>query len=237
MPLALGVLQILALDIATDLLPALALGAEPGSSRVLDGPPLRRRLIDRSILRRVFGLLGPVEAAVSMGAFLAVLVSAGWSYGEPVPATLLAAASGAAFTAVVLGQFANAFACRSTTRPPWRLRGRSNPLLLWAIGIELLVLVAMLLVPPVAGLLGHRPPPSAGLLLAACAVPAVLGADALDKAVRRRLRRDQGPPATGPRPLPCPGPSTEARHQQSPAAVPEEEPCAPPTWTAPPHAP
>lgn len=76
-PLAISVLQVLALDIVTDLLPALALGAEPSSSRVLDGPPPRRRLVDRAILRRVFGLLGPVEATVSMGAFLAVLASAG----------------------------------------------------------------------------------------------------------------------------------------------------------------
>ena len=45
-PLALGVLQVLSLDIATDLLPALALGAEPPHPRVLDGPPPRRRLVD-----------------------------------------------------------------------------------------------------------------------------------------------------------------------------------------------
>lgn len=130
-----------------------------------------------------------------------------------MPATLLATASGAAFSAIVLGQFANAFACRSTSKPPWRLRGRSNPLLLWAIGIELLVLVAVLVVPPVADLLGHRPPSLTGLLLAVCAVPAVLAADALDKAVRRRRRGDQVPPAPGPRPLPSPELSTEARSQ------------------------
>ncbi|MGY1704826.1 cation-translocating P-type ATPase [Geodermatophilus sp. SYSU D00697] len=195
-PLALSVLQVLALDIVTDLLPALALGAEPSSSRVLDGPPPRRRLIDRSILRRVFGLLGPVEATVSMGAFLAVLLGAGWSYGRPVSAALLATASGAAFTAVVLGQFANAFACRSTSRPPWQLRGRPNRLLVWAVGIELLVLVAVLVVPPVADLLGHRPPSLVGLVLAVCAVPAVLGVDALDKELRRR-RRARGSATSG----------------------------------------
>ena len=39
-PLALGVLQILALDIGTDLLPALALGAEPPARRPLRRPPV-----------------------------------------------------------------------------------------------------------------------------------------------------------------------------------------------------
>ncbi|TFV79587.1 cation-transporting P-type ATPase [Blastococcus sp. CT_GayMR19] len=185
-PLALGVLQVLALDIATDQLPALALGAEPPSARVLDGPPPRHRLIDRGLLARAFGLLGPVEATVSMTAFLAVLLSSGWSYGETPSAVSLATASGAAFTAVVLGQAANAFACRSSTRPPLRLSWRSNPLLLGAVVVELLILVGMLAVPAVADLLGHRPPSVLGLVIAGCAVPAVLAADALAKLVAAR---------------------------------------------------
>jgi magnesium-transporting ATPase (P-type) len=177
---------VLSLDIATDLLPALALGAEPSSPRVLDGPPPRRRLLDGAVLRRALGLLGPVEATIAMAAFLAVLVGGGWSYGAPVAATTLATASGAAFTAIVLGQMANAFACRSSTRPAWRLGWRSNSLLVWAVGIELLILVAMLIVPPAANLLGHRPPALLGLTVAAAAVPAVLAADALVKAAGRR---------------------------------------------------
>jgi magnesium-transporting ATPase (P-type) len=187
-PLAIGVLQVLSLDIATDLLPALALGAEPSSPRVLDGPSPRRRLIDAPLLRRALLLLGPVEATMAMAAFLAVLVVGGWSYGAPVSATTLATASGAAFTAVVLGQMANAFACRSSSRPAWRLGWRSNRLLVWAVGIELLVLVAMLVVPPVAALLGHRPPTLLGLVIAAGAAPAVLAVDALAKTAAARRR-------------------------------------------------
>ncbi|MGY1753374.1 cation-translocating P-type ATPase [Blastococcus sp. SYSU D01042] len=187
-PLALSVLQVLSLDIATDLLPALALGAEPSSPRVLDGPPPRRRLVDGGLLRRALGLLGPVEATVAMGAFLTVLLGAGWSYGEDVSSTTLAGASGAAFTAVVLGQFANAFACRSTSRAAWRLPWRGNRLLVWAVGVELLVLVAVLAVPAVADLLGHRPPPLAGLLVAVLAIPAVLLADAFGKRLAGRRR-------------------------------------------------
>jgi hypothetical protein len=83
---------------------------------------------------------------------------------------------------------ANAIACRSSTRPVWRLGWRGNPFLLWAIVAELLILVAMLVVPAVADLLGQRPPSLLGLLIASCAVPAVLAADALHKALRARLR-------------------------------------------------
>ncbi|MGY1734971.1 cation-translocating P-type ATPase [Geodermatophilus sp. SYSU D00684] len=184
LPLALGVLQILCLDIVTDQGPALALGAEPASAGVLEGPPPRRRLVDGAVLRRAFGVLGPVEAAVSMLAFLVVLTSAGWSYGEDVPGGVLAGASGAAFAAVVLGQAANAWACRSTTRPFWRLDPRSNPLLGWAVGVELLLLAAVLAVPPVADLLGQALPPLLGLGVALLAVPAVLLADAAHKVLR-----------------------------------------------------
>ena len=187
-PLAIGVLQVLSLDIATDLLPALALGAEPSSPRVLDGPPPRRRLIDGPLLRRAFAVLGPVEATLAMAAFLAVLVASGWSYGDEAPARVLATASGAAFTAVVLGQFATAFACRSTSRPVWRLGWRSNPLLVGAVSVELLILVGMLTIPPLARLLGHRPPSLLGLAVALGALPAVVLADAAVKrwAARRR---------------------------------------------------
>lgn len=197
-PLALGVLQILALDIGTDLLPALALGAESPKPGVLQQPPTRGHLIDRALLRRVFGVLGPAEAVVEMVAFVAALMTVGWTPSTTFPTGhALLAASGAAFTAVVLGQVGNAFACRSSLVWPGRLGWRSNPLLLGAIGIEILALLVFLFVPPVSSLLKQAPPPLAGALVAACSIPAVLFVDALYKhgravalATLRRLGRD-----------------------------------------------
>ncbi|MHC6592535.1 cation-translocating P-type ATPase [Arthrobacter sp. C152] len=191
-PLALGVLQILALDIGTDLLPALALGAEPPARHVLARPPERRHLMDRRLVVRVFCILGPVEAAMEMTVFAAVLGAGGWTRGAAPEAGLLMAASGAAFTAVVLGQLANAFACRSATVPPWRLGWGTNRLLAWAVLAELAILAVCLYVPYLATLLGQAPPPPLGLLLAVLAVPAVLVADWTHKAARARVRRSQG---------------------------------------------
>jgi magnesium-transporting ATPase (P-type) len=180
-PLALGVLQILCLDIGTDLLPALALGAEPPSEGALGRAPQRGHLVDRHLLTRVFGVLGPAEAAVEVAAFTTALLLAGWSPDEDPATAVLAGASGAAFTAVVLGQMANAFACRSSRRPAWRMGWRSNPLLVWAVGVELLALAAFLFVPSVADALEHAPPPLVPALVAVLAIPAVLGADAAHK--------------------------------------------------------
>ncbi|KUM38333.1 cation-translocating P-type ATPase [Arthrobacter sp. EPSL27] len=186
-PLALSVLQILALDIGTDLLPALALGSEAPSKGTLKRPPERRHLMDKALMFRVFGLLGPVEALFEMTAYTAVLLGAGWTPGAELPAAdVLMAASGAAFTTVVLAQLANAFACRSATVPPWRLGWFSNRLLVWAVLAELGLLLVFLFLGPLATLLGHAPPSPGGLAVALAAIPAVLAADWLYKTVRHR---------------------------------------------------
>jgi magnesium-transporting ATPase (P-type) len=184
LPLALGVLQILALDIGTDLLPALALGAEPPSPRTMEGRMRIVKLIDRRLLGRVFGVLGPAEAAVEMAAFAVVLLASGWVWGAEPSAALLAAASGTAFTAVVLGQMATAFACRSQSRWVGRLNWRGNPLLAGAVAIEVIVLFIFIGVPPIATLLGGSFPPPIGWLVAATVIPAVFLADAAQKATR-----------------------------------------------------
>lgn len=188
-PLALGVLQILCLDIGTDLLPALGLGNEPPSEGTLSRPPEGRHLIDRSLIVRVFGVLGPVEALMEMTAFVVALVAAGWRPGDAFPTGhALLAASGAAFAAVVFGQMANAFACRSATRPVGLRSWRGNRYVTGAVFVELAVLVGFLCIPAVADLLEHAAPPLAGLVAAGAAIPAVLFADRAHKSIRGRRR-------------------------------------------------
>ncbi|WP_459723263.1 cation-translocating P-type ATPase [Actinophytocola sp. KF-1] len=185
-PLGLTVLQVLALDIGTDLLPALALGGEPANPRTMNGPARTGKLIDGRLVRRAFGVLGPTEAAVSMLAFLTVLLASGWTWGS-TPAAL-ATASGALFAAVVLGQLANAYACRSESRWIGRVGVTGNRLLTYAVGFELAMLAVFLLVPPLPELLGGHAPTALGWGMALLAVPAVLIADAVQKAVRSHRR-------------------------------------------------
>jgi len=181
-PLALGVLQVLALDIGTDILPALALGSESPSPAILNGPKRGRHLVDRSVLFRAFAVLGPMEAVVEMAAFLAVLIAAGWRPGARFPTgPALFAASGAAFSAVVVGQMANAFACRSATRWPGALGWNTNRFLVCAVAVEFTFLLVLLYFNPLASLLGQSPPGRPGALMALAAFPAVLLADMLFK--------------------------------------------------------
>ena len=181
-PLALGVLQILAIDLGTDTATAVALGAEPPAKRVLDTPPISGRLLNRTVARRAFGILGPTIAALTMVAFIASLVGAGWRPGDSFPTgDDLAAASGAAFLTVVIGQTANAFACRSSTRTVTEIGWTTNRLLFPAIGVALAVTAAALLVPPLASQLDQTIPTPAGALVAIMAWPTLLVVDSLDK--------------------------------------------------------
>jgi hypothetical protein len=129
-------------------------------------------------------VLGPAEVVASLGAFVAVLFASGWTWGAPHDPAVLATASGTAFAAIVLAQLANAYACRSETRPVWRVAARTNKLLPGALAAELGLLVTFVTVPAVARPLGGGSPGLLGWTLAACAIPIVLVADTIDKAAR-----------------------------------------------------
>ena len=190
-PLALGVLQILAIDIGTDTLSAVALGAEPPARHLLERAPVSGRLMNATVLRRAFGLLGPLIAGLSMLAFLVSMASAGWRPGGSFPTGHdLLAASGAAFLTVVLGQKANVFACRSASRWPGALGWTTNRLLFPAGAVELAFSLVVLLVPGIAVVFGQAGPPPAGWLVALVSPAVVLGVDALDKRLRAGQRRE-----------------------------------------------
>jgi calcium-translocating P-type ATPase len=193
-PLALSVLQILCLDLLTDQLPALALGTEGPAPNVLDRKPHGERLVDARLLFRAFCVLGPTESVVEIAAFIAVFAMAGLRPGAGAPASVLAMASGTAFLAVVLGQSATAFACRSTTHPVWRVFPRHTAALLGGIAVTWAAIAVLLGVPWLARLLGQALPSLGGLACAALAIPAVLLADTAHK---RWGQRQAGPRPSG----------------------------------------
>jgi magnesium-transporting ATPase (P-type) len=186
-PLAIGVLQILCLDLLTDQLPALALGAEPPSSRALEGPRGSRKLVDAALLVRAFLILGPAEAAAVMAAFVGVLFELGWQPAAGAPSShALLVASGTAFVAIVCGQAATALACRSASRPAFSVPLRNNPLVVAAIFVTWALVALLLFVPRLAQTLGHAPPTGRGMLYALGAFPAVL---LVDRAAKRWIAR------------------------------------------------
>jgi magnesium-transporting ATPase (P-type) len=160
-PLMISVLQVLALDIGTDLLPALALGAERPEPGVMRRAPRARsaRLLDRKVFARAFGFLGPIEAALSMAMLpIGAALFFGWP-AEPLPASGAdkAVLSTMVFAAIVAMQMANAFECRSNPASLFAIGPLSNHLLVGAVGVEALTLLAFVYVPGISHVLGQYP--------------------------------------------------------------------------------
>jgi Ca2+-transporting ATPase len=194
-PLPLKVLQILAVDLGTDMFPALGLGAEPPERGTLAAPPRPRgaSLLNRAVLLRTFLVLGPVEAALGLAGYFFVYWSDGWRFGDPLADTghTYVLATSMTFAAIVIGQVGNVFACRSQGISIFRLPPLGNRLLLVSLGVEVTLLLGLLYLPPFAHIfdfaaLGWREWLFLGALL-----PVLPLVDELRKAIAAHLRRAQ----------------------------------------------
>jgi calcium-translocating P-type ATPase len=192
-PLPLTALQILAIDLGTDTLPALALGREPAEPGILDRPPRPRsqRILDRAMLTRAWLWLGLLEAALVIGGFLFVLLDAGWSPGDPTGSgtplhSHYLAATAMTFAGITACQIGAAFATR-TSRASLRSIGFfSNRLLLWGILFEIAFAAAVIYLPPLQDLFGTAALGWRELLVLAAFPPIVWGSDELRRWVLRR---------------------------------------------------
>jgi len=178
-PLILSVRQILAIDLGTDLYTALALGMEKPEPDVMTRQPRRRNqpLIDQPLLSRAFLWLGFIEAVLCVGGYFVVFdVISGQHQLSFLPEFLHrildlpgianipperanSLATTVYFAGVVMAQIGNAFACRTE-----KLRGRtlgwlSNSSLTLGILLEVLIVFALVYVPPLAGIFDHYPLP------------------------------------------------------------------------------
>ncbi|MBX3139462.1 MAG: cation-transporting P-type ATPase [Trueperaceae bacterium] len=165
-PLPLLPLQILFINLVTDVFPALALGAGRGDQGGLARPPrpATEALLARRHWRAVVGY-GAVLTAATLVAFGVALELLGAAVPEAVTV---------AFIALALGQVWHVFNMREPGTPALRNQLTRNPWV-WAatVGCTLLVLLAVAL-PPLRLVLQVEPLPPAGWLLAVAAALAPL---------------------------------------------------------------
>ena len=163
MPLALTIPQVLAVDLGTDMVPAIALGADPPQPGIMNVPPRPRteRLLTPRLLLRTYFFLGLNSAVLAMGAFFLYLFSKGWAWGMPLDwsSTLYKEATTVTFAGIVLAQVANVFACRSDRLSVRRLGWFTNPLILWGIVTELSILGLITYTPMGNAIFGTSPLP------------------------------------------------------------------------------
>ena len=143
-PLALTVPQILLVDLGTDIVPALGLGAEKPDAEIMKRAPRPRkeRLLDSGLILRAFCFLGIMEAIIALSAFFFVLERGGWQYNQTLPgnSVLYMQATTATLSAIIVAQIVNVFLCRSTTHSIFKVSLYSNNLLMIGIGIEIAIL-------------------------------------------------------------------------------------------------
>jgi P-type Ca2+ transporter type 2C len=220
-PLALRVSQILAIDLGTDLLPALALGMEKPEPDVMTRPPRNRsqNLLDSSLVARGFLWLGGIEGLLCFVLFFWIdQGNFSWVTQLPLPPGVVTAWFGSitnlsaahrlilattAFQAgVVMAQVGNAFACRSEKGNVRWLGLFSNRYLLGGILVEILLIIGMIYWTPLAGLLENGSLPPGYWLILIWFAPLLYGLERTRKMIfkifRHKSTRHQ--PVNGPVP-------------------------------------
>jgi Ca2+-transporting ATPase len=197
-PLALNVMQILAIDLGTDMMPALALGAEPPEPGVMDRPPRRlgEHVITWSLLARAYLWLGAIQSVAAMAAFYFTY----WTQGYPgrwldLPdgGALYRAATAMTLASVVATQIGNLLVQRTERTSVFRLGWRhwtSNHLIWVGIATELALVALVIYLPLGQQIFGTAAFPLRNWLFLFAWTPSLLLADELRKAlVRWRERR------------------------------------------------
>ena len=107
--------QILAIDLITDILPAIGLGNEPPESDIMQRPPRKQgeRLVSYHTFIRSYGLIGPVEALLSFLVFFCSGERAAGTGLNRSPVAQCCMDRRPAPSATIFCQIGNVMACRT----------------------------------------------------------------------------------------------------------------------------
>jgi magnesium-transporting ATPase (P-type) len=150
-PLPMTVMQVLAIDLGTDMVPAIGLGAEPPEAGVMQRPPRSQKepLLNLRLLGKALLWYGMIESVASMSAYFFLNWLHGW------PAVPLAAAGTLTYrmattmtlAGVVVTQLGAVMGCRTDRTSVFRIGFLTNRLVLWGIAAELTLLGILIYVP------------------------------------------------------------------------------------------
>lgn len=158
-PLALTVVLILSIDLGTDMLPAIGLGAEKPEFDVMNQKPRSpaERLLTKHLLFNSYLYIGMIQVMAGFFAFFYILYTHGWTFGSsPDPQTHLEAITGF-FVAVVVCQMANVLTRRTSHQSLWNVGLFSNKLILWGILVEIVLIGIIVYLPFTQPFFGTQP--------------------------------------------------------------------------------
>jgi sodium/potassium-transporting ATPase subunit alpha len=160
-PLALTVIQILSIDLGTDLLPAIGLGQEPPERDTMSRPPRRadERLLSLNLMATAYLFLGIIQAAFSLCLFFLVLKQGGWQWRQQLAedSSLYRSATSITLATVIVMQIGNVVGRRSLRGSGLDAGLLRNRILLLGVAGEIVFSWAILYYPPVQQILRTGP--------------------------------------------------------------------------------
>ncbi|MDQ1363203.1 MAG: sodium/potassium-transporting ATPase subunit alpha, partial [Pseudomonadota bacterium] len=150
-PLPITVIQILCIDLITDILPAMGLGNERPEKDVMQRRPRAHfeRLVNYKTFIHSYVIIGLMEAILAFCVFFTILFDGGWQYGEPMSADnyLYMQAAGAFLATIIFCQIGNVMACRTSRQSAFAYLSRFNPWIMAGIVFELVFIFTIVYVP------------------------------------------------------------------------------------------
>jgi magnesium-transporting ATPase (P-type) len=151
-PLPLTIMQILTIDLGTDMLPALGLGTEKPEKGIMDQPPRNQKepLLNKKLILKAFLWYGLLSSVTSTFSYLFINIQNGWpnvplaNEGNPV----YFKATAMALAAIVFSQIGAVFNCRTEKQSLFKVGMFSNRQVNIGILAEIFIIIALVYLPP-----------------------------------------------------------------------------------------
>ena len=194
-PLPLTIMQILTIDIGTDMVPALGLGAETSEASVMERPPrsLKERLLNKNVILVGFIWYGLLGTMFGLGGYFLANFLNGW------PAAALAAEGTPAYAqattmmlaGIVFSQIGMVLNNRTDYESVFRRGLFSNPYIDAGIVIEVLLLLGIMYIPFLNGIFNTAPIGLMEWIYLICIPFIVFGAEECRKKLLRKRREER----------------------------------------------
>ncbi|MGL5512088.1 MAG: cation-translocating P-type ATPase [Sporomusa sp.] len=149
-PLPLTIMQVLAIDLGTDMVPAMGLGVEKPEAGIMNVPPRSQKesLLSRQLILKAFCWYGLLEAVFGTAAYFFLNYLHGWP-DIPLASSGMAyqMATAMTFAAIVMAQVGAVFGCRTERISIFKVGLLSNKLILIGIAVEFVLLGLLVYLP------------------------------------------------------------------------------------------
>lgn len=191
-PLPLTVMQILSIDLGTDMMPALGLGTELPEEGVMEKPPRSQKepLLNKKIILKGFLWYGMIESIIAMAAYFFVNLLNGWP-GVPLAGEGIVYRQATTLTlaAIVFSQIGMVLNCRTETQSVIKAGLFSNKRVLLGIVIEVLLIILLIYMPFLQNIFHTAPIGIREWLFLIVLPPLILFIEEIRKAISRKYGR------------------------------------------------